>query len=65
MVSFWWWMRRVQIRYWWHERLPWWVAMRLPRKVALFAFIRVYAATGDCLPDYDPRCRLWEQGAGQ
>lgn len=38
------------LRDWWYwfsrEGLPAWVAFHLPRRVALWAFIRVYAADG-------------------
>lgn len=37
-------------RAWWYwlreEGFPWWVANKLPKKIALFAFVRVYAKDG-------------------
>jgi hypothetical protein len=52
--------RIYQIRHWLTETLPWKVAMLLPHKVALFAFVRVYAVTGELGPDYEPTYRAWE-----
>ena len=55
---------------WWHwvkEATPRQIAWLLPRKVALWAFIRVVAATGQN-PDqitYESAYNAWEQGAGR
>jgi len=49
------------VRFWLTDRLPRWIAMRLPRKVALFAFIRVYAVLGTCGPEYDAAYKAWER----
>lgn len=43
------------------QRAAWWV----PRRLALFVFIRVYASTGRCGPDYYATCRAWETGLGK
>ena len=55
---------------WWHwvkESVPMWLAFRLPRKVALWAFIRVTAATGENpdLVTYRSAYDAWEAGAGR
>lgn len=43
-------------------RLAWWV----PRKIALYVFIRVYACTGDGPDDsYSRIYKAWEDGAGR
>lgn len=45
----------------------WTAATKLPRKVALLAFVRVAAATGDA-PDtitYDRAYKAWDTGAGR
>ena len=47
------------------ERCQWRLAWLLPRKVALFAFVRVYGCTGHCGPDYAPTYDAWERGAGR
>jgi hypothetical protein len=65
---------RIRISEWW-----WWhagrhleadaicrrVAFWLPRRLALWAFIRVYAAWGECGPDYPEVYSAWENGAGR
>jgi len=54
------------VRLWFRERpekIAWWLAYRLPRKVALLAFVRVYATLGECGKDYELAYRNW--GAGQ
>jgi hypothetical protein len=58
-------MIAARVRYFVHETLPWAVAGWLPRKIALFAFIRVYAGMGDCGPDYKRAYDAWEQGHGR
>ena len=54
----WWdfrgWLRRLP------EKLAWKAAWMLPRKVALFAFVRVYGAWGHCGPDFEPVYKTWE-----
>lgn len=57
------------LRLWWAERreaLRWRIAYLLPRNVALIAFVRVCAATGDC-PNhitYDSAYDAWVKGQG-
>lgn len=64
----WWiltWLWPHQARYWFRERLPFRLAWWLPRKVAYFAFIRVYAVLGECGDEYIAACRAWEAGQGR
>lgn len=49
----------ARLRWFWHETLPFTLASWLPRKLALFAFIRVYGVLGECTPDYIRVCGLW------
>ena len=58
------------VRLWWRgardgaaSHLAWW----LPRKVALFAFVRVAAASGDDPSDitFESAYKAWESGAGR
>lgn len=61
------WMFSYNVRHRWPERLAWWLAWRLPRKVALLAFVRVAAASGKG-PDeltFDGMCKHWERGEGK
>ena len=55
----------ARVRWWFSETLPWWIAWRLPRKVALLAFVRVYGVLGECGPDYKAAYDAWEQGRGR
>jgi hypothetical protein len=59
--------RRAALRRWlFDDGLPMKLAWLLPRRVALWAFIRVYACTGDCPgPDYSKCYKAWEAGAGK
>lgn len=62
---------RWEAGYWWFVLRQKWacfnrdlsfrLAMRLPRRVALGAFIRVYGVRGDCGPDFDWICKEWER----
>lgn len=58
------WTRGWGVGAWWYwvrESTPMWVAWMLPRKVALWAFIRVYAASGDGPGDeYKRAYDFWE-----
>jgi hypothetical protein len=36
---------RLYLAYVYRERLPFWIAMHLPARIAYFAFIRVHAAS--------------------
>ena len=61
--------------YWWYcvrlwfrglpEKIAWWLAYQLPRRVAILAFVRVYAVLGKCGPDYDQAYRRFEAGEGR
>jgi hypothetical protein len=58
------------IRLWFRERpekIAWWLAYKLPRKVALMAFVRVCAGTGENPDDitYAKSYKAWEAGAGR
>lgn len=67
----------AELRYRWYcvrlwirerpERMAWWLAFHLPRRVALFAFVRVSAAGGrspdDCT--YEHCYDDWTKGAGR
>jgi len=63
------WTRGWGPRDWWYwvrrEGFPMWVAWCIPRSIAYWVFIRVYAAAGDAGADYDRVCKAWEAGAGQ
>lgn len=43
-----------------------WIAWALPRRIALWAFIRVYACDGQAPgPEYVRVYEAWEQGRGK
>lgn len=42
------------------DALAWRIAWLLPRKVALYAFVRVYGNWGECGADYAPVYEAWE-----
>ena len=51
---------------WVKEATPRQLAWMLPRRVALWAFIRVYAADGEAPgPEYSRCYDAWERGAGR
>lgn len=58
-------------RAWWfwfrNEGFPVFIAWSLPRRIALWTFIRVYAAAGGESPgpEYERVCKAWERGAGR
>jgi hypothetical protein len=54
------WVIHCTVRHWWTERLPFWIAWHLPRRVAYLAFFRVYGAWGQAGPDLVPVCDAWE-----
>lgn len=61
------WMFSYNIRHDWPQRLAWWIAFHLPRKIALLAFVRVAAASGEG-PDkltYDSMYKHWERTGKQ
>lgn len=57
-LNTWWWPARL--RYHLKETLPWKIALWLPRKVALMAFVRVYGVIGRCDPNYEEIYNEWE-----
>jgi hypothetical protein len=63
-VAFWfgyrWFLIRHKVAYVRRE-WPWWLAMRLPRRVALMAFIRVYGVIGRCDDNFGEICDEWER----
>lgn len=64
------WTRGWGPRAWWFwwttEGLPMAIAWALPRRVALWAFVRVYAADGEAPgPEYERAYKAWEAGAGR
>ena len=57
-----------RVRLWWRglpDKVTWWAAWHLPRRVALMAFVRVYAVLGECGADYEQAYRRWERGEGR
>jgi hypothetical protein len=68
---------KADIGYWWFcvklwfrerpEKIAWWFAWKLPRRIALMAFVRVCSATGDGPSDvtYESAYKAWERGAGR
>lgn len=59
------------IRAWWvwfcDEGFPMWVAWALPRRIALWTFVRVMGASGQA-PDqitYESAYKAWQAGAGR
>lgn len=65
------WTRGWGVRAWWfwfrEEKIPMTLAWMLPRKIALWAFIRVMAASGDSPSEitYESAYKAWEAGAGR
>lgn len=60
------WTRGWGPRAWWFwfstEGLPMWIAWKLPKRIALWAFIRVYAKDGQSPgPEYERVYNAWEQ----
>lgn len=54
-------------RYWWYwfkdEGFPMWVAWRIPKRIALWTFIRVYGASGISPgEEYKKAYNNWESG---
>lgn len=43
------------------DAAAWWIARHLPRKIALYAFMRVYAVTNGVTATYPEVYRAWEQ----
>ncbi len=64
------WTRGWGVRAWWYwfrnEGFPIWFARALPRRLALWVFIRVYACDGEAPgPEYSRVYKAWEAGAGK
>ena len=63
----------IRGEWWWHisrhcnmDSLRWKLAWMIPRKIALYVFVRVYSATSDIPgPDYERCYKGWELGAGK
>lgn len=67
---------KYRLGYWWFcvrlwrretaEALRWRLAWMLPRSIALLAFVRVSAASGDAPgPEYNRAYKAFEAGAGR
>lgn len=63
--SMWFKFKYYQFKYFITETLPWFIAWNIPRKVALFCFVRVYSAIGDLGEDYETAYKNWESGIGK
>lgn len=57
--AWWYWMRE--------EKIPMTIAWALPRRIALWTFIRVMSATGQSPDDitYESAYKAWQAGAGR
>lgn len=56
-----------RIRHFFHEKLPLWIAMHLPARVAMWAFIRVHSLSGEgpsCDGEYKKAHDLWSKKYG-
>ena len=49
----------------WQDRLAWRITYLLPRRVALFAFIRVYSVVGEASEEYGRVYDAWMAGKGR
>lgn len=66
-------MNRLRGEWWWYvsrrlnmEALLWKIAWLLPRSIALLAFVRVSASTGEAPgPEYATAYKAFEKGAGR
>lgn len=59
-----WW--KYDVQQWYHDALPRRIAWMLPRKVALWAFIRVYGADRKApTTEYRDKHEAWQKGAGR
>lgn len=64
------WTKGWGVRAWWRwfttQGFPVWLAWRLPRWLAYWAYIRVYAAGNDgASEEYARTAKAWEAGAGR
>jgi len=55
----------LQLKNFFKNSLPWFIAWIMPRKIALYCFVRVYSILGTCGDDYSNAYKLWEQGVGR
>jgi hypothetical protein len=66
-------MNQLRSAWWWHvsrrfnmDALRWKLAWLLPRSIALLAFVRVSASTGEAPgPEYHAAYKAFEKGAGR
>jgi len=65
-------MNTIQQVWYWHtrrftlENFQWMLAYLVPRRIALYVFIRVYSATTEAPDDrYIQICKAWERGDGR
>lgn len=57
------WLLQYATRRFFSQTLPFWLAYRVPRKLALLVFVRVYAVLGELGPDYERVYKAWEAKA--
>lgn len=57
--------RKAMIGYFFTEELPRKLAYLVPRKVALYCFIRVYCNLDSPGPEYKDAYNMWEAGMGR
>lgn len=60
-----WFHLRYDLHKIWTDELPMWIAWRLPRRVVLWAFVRVAAASGKGPSEltYESMHQYWEQAS--
>lgn len=68
-IGYRWWRMRCWVAHQ-PDRFAWWLAWRVPRRVALYAFVRVFGATitelsWDTNGIYKQCYDGWERGAGK
>lgn len=54
----------AQIKYFLTETVPWKIAWLLPPRIALFAFVRVFAIREDCPDAYSETYNMWTEKYG-
>lgn len=64
-IKFQWFWNRAKVKYFFKESLPWFIAWKIPRKVALFAFVRVYSTLDSFSSDYERAYHNWDSGRGR
>lgn len=65
MISFQLRFRYQQIKYFFTHHIPWFIAWAIPRKIALYCFVRVYSVLGEFGTDYERAYTLFDSGKGQ